>query len=525
MSPTAVANRLQDEANPSTETVRDGSRFANADSQPAAAAPPVISHPPAARQGDELNRRLCAGAYCYDWFRNYVIQTVLEDTYRALGPSGEIDLENLAAHCLKARALKRKCNVTMAALAIAQLPIFLIAALTVGAGFGLFLFFAGFVAQVWIYFKYLWTTEVEIVARQLSKASFNRDYQGQKLSHYEKQKVQEAVASQEGHVVIYGGFSPFVGSGNDHGGWSFAINLKPGTDPSGRPNATLPFAAEELYQTMEATVRALGIPGFSVEDKLYVHGGDLCLIEGFSGGTERPQLNLDAAAFDRLRLAGNDPVMRYYKGFKFTSWQGEVAFSTFVRFHLSPGTLFIEATYHLLPPLSDSFYRFDALLPNPSGQTKFALFIRAVSRAVIMQGFWYLVLLGWLTEWSQRNAVRKQERHQLREIYNFNRGALKTIRECAMSQNYRRYFQKQDKEFVHKILEKTLLDGIVSFLERHGYDTGDLRERQNMILNNGVIVSGGNLNAESLTVGQRARTFMGKVLNPAGQPAPGRKQR
>ncbi|HUC85284.1 MAG TPA: hypothetical protein VL970_08840, partial [Candidatus Acidoferrales bacterium] len=100
MSAPAVANRIQDEVNPSTQTGQDQSGFVPVASTSPSSAPPVLSPPPPIRHGEELNRRLCAGAYCYDWFRSYVIQTVLEDNYRALGPSGDIDLENLVSHCL-----------------------------------------------------------------------------------------------------------------------------------------------------------------------------------------------------------------------------------------------------------------------------------------------------------------------------------------------------------------------------------------------------------------------------------------
>jgi hypothetical protein len=43
------------------------------------------------------------------------------------------------------------------------------------------------------------------------------------------------------------------------------------------------------------------------------------------------------------------------------------------------------------------------------------------------------------------------------------------------------------------------------FLDAHGIDTSDLEERQTAVLNNGVIVTGGELRAQSLAVGQQAR--------------------
>ena len=56
-----------------------------------------------------------------------------------------------------------------------------------------------------------------------------------------------------------------------------------------------------------------------------------------------------------------------------------------------------------------------------------------------------------------------------------------------------------------KLVEKEILDAIIDFLEAHDIDTSELRERQSMILNNGVIMSGGTVQAETVAMGGRAR--------------------
>jgi hypothetical protein len=56
-----------------------------------------------------------------------------------------------------------------------------------------------------------------------------------------------------------------------------------------------------------------------------------------------------------------------------------------------------------------------------------------------------------------------------------------------------------------KIIEREILDAILTFLELHDIDTTELEERGAAVLNNGVIVTGGQVKAESLAVGSKAQ--------------------
>jgi hypothetical protein len=65
-----------------------------------------------------------------------------------------------------------------------------------------------------------------------------------------------------------------------------------------------------------------------------------------------------------------------------------------------------------------------------------------------------------------------------------------------------------DGDLFNKALEREVLDALIVFLDEHGVDTSDLKERQTTILNSGVIVHGGDVRADSLAVGagSQART-------------------
>ncbi len=70
-----------------------------------------------------------------------------------------------------------------------------------------------------------------------------------------------------------------------------------------------------------------------------------------------------------------------------------------------------------------------------------------------------------------------------------------------------------DKEMYVKTIERQLLESIINFLDSKNIDTADLKKRQETILNNGVIVSGGTI--ESLAFGEKAKATSNRFAEPA----------
>jgi hypothetical protein len=99
----------------------------------------------------------------------------------------------------------------------------------------------------------------------------------------------------------------------------------------------------------------------------------------------------------------------------------------------------------------------------------------------------------------------------------FDYGAKISIRESATSTEYRRYFQKLDKEMNFKVIERRILDSIVEFLDSKNIDTSDLQNRQQWILNEGVIVSGGSIEAESVALGKGAMSQISRLTGRTRQ--------
>ena len=159
----------------------------------------------------------------------------------------------------------------------------------------------------------------------------------------------------------------------------------------------------------------------------------------------------------------------------------------------------------------------DSLPPRISGKEIFGLAIRAGFAAPFLCFAAPFMLLGELLEPFDRWKKTRETERLIAENYSFDYGATASIRALATSPNYRRYFQKLDKEMGLKLVERAVLDSIVDFLDAKNIDTSDLKERTSTILNNGVIVSGGYIRTDTFTGGAGASSEVVKQYGGASQ--------
>ena len=221
---------------------------------------------------------------------------------------------------------------------------------------------------------------------------------------------------------------------------------------------------------------------------------------------------LSVALIDRY-LNANDARVRHYKWFRVRDWGGDIVFSYFLRCSLRGPTLFVETKRFLLTPILASLREVDSLAPLDIRETLVHVFVIAP-----IAGFFNLVsapfhIIGYASKgWDRMwNTTERHRRKQINTNPLFDYGASTSVRQAFASNEYLRYFQKADSDCYQKTLEKEILDALIAFLDDRGIDTSELRERQSTILNNGVIVQGGNIEAGSLAVGEGASAIQRTV--------------
>ncbi|HZD00502.1 MAG TPA: hypothetical protein VFA46_10035 [Actinomycetes bacterium] len=466
-------------------------------------------------QPSETTRYLCAAAYLDRRFAEHVITKVLQEEHRAVAPSYGVDIVPVVRHCLTAQRRRQIRDAVLTGLLLVGGPLLLLVGVSPpGAGLRLALL-------AWsVIFVESCSTRYELLAARLLRDRFHPNAAQAPLTRRHARLIWELQQNERGNVTVYSGFSPFVGCGLDQGGWSFALNVDKGRRELHETLEPKPFEVEELHDEVVSSLHALDMDQVRIEDRLYVNGQDIrddrrFLPDPFT----RPSARTDPAVLHRFLRSPTQRV-RHYTCIQVVDWQGELVLSIFFRCTKVGANLFVEASYFLLPPLREDYHKVDNLRATPDlgGAAELALEATVGTVPMLLLAPVHVLgrLMSRLTRWLDRLSMRRT----IKANPSFDYGATTSIRQSGMSPSYRRYFQRLDREMYVKIVEQRLLDAIIQFLDEHDVDVSDLVERQTTILNNGVMLSGGSIQAESLAVGTGARARAGEVVKTMAKAVP-----
>jgi len=446
----------------------------------------------------ELTRYLCAAVQTDERFCDQIVEEILNEEHQAIGIAYGIDLPTVLKSCLISQRRKIRRDALLSIISLLSL-------LSLISGVHFPVLISLYLVAWLIVFQEEKTSRYEIIAKYALKSNFKPEF-------FESLRVEPSIENrlkvigeeQSGNAIIYGGFSPFVGSGVNVGGWSFVIDIGKGKeDIGGQLLKVSPFQVSEMYKYITDSILKLGLSNLKIRDNLYVNGeeirDDLLFL---SHPLAHPSTQVSPVTVKKF-IENPTHTVRHYRCFRVTDWQGELALSGFIRLVIVEQSLFIEVNYCLLTPLSNYYRQFDAIqLPKARElwdlakktfwKTVFIL-LAAPSKLIEKQS----------SSWQKRRQ-RKRKQREILENPLFNYGAAASLRERVSQSEYRRYFQKLDQEMYAKIIERRIIDSITSFLSNKNVDVSDLKETRSTILNNGVIVSGGSVAANNIAVGNQA---------------------
>jgi hypothetical protein len=451
----------------------------------------------------EATRYLCAAAYLDSSLRNRVISQLIHNMYRAFGPCYGINLEAVLRHCTIARDrlfhrdIALFCTLVVASMALLVTDNLLLP---------IVLFLSAWGIVLGERYGRLYT----ILGNKLSRHTYSQEVE-ESATHL----WQTGQNTGKAEVIVYTGFSPFPGAGINIGGWSFSSNIQRGKEEFGNRLTPEAFIIEELYQRVQSDIQSLELAHVELSDVICIHGRD---VQGDSrflpDPLAYPVMHIEKDILECL-MQEQSHKARHYQRIQVVDWSGEIILSVFLRFYKLKANLFVESSFFLLTPIQESMRTVDSQPATPS--------LRQLGELVMTSALWTpfawigsaCSLYAFLAQpWEQRYK-RKEARRAILETQDFDYGAEYSIREIASSGSYRRYFQMLDKELYMKTIERQILDTIITFLDERNIDTSDLKERQTVIQNSGVIVSGGQLSTENLAVGNLARAAAKKVTSVA----------
>jgi hypothetical protein len=443
-------------------------------------------------------RQLAAAAHLDPRFASRCVREVLKERHRAVAPSFGLDIATVLRHCVSARGRHLALGILLGGLV---LPLGLALDGLADAPLVLLLI----VMAAWLASLVdVWVTRYRIVARQLATDGYDTGLATRFLSPGAERRVREVGAAESGNLVVYSGYRTHVGCGFDHGGWSLAVNVTTGREDLGGKRLTPKnFTADELDAHVNERLASLELDGMAMSERLYVDGE--CVrddIRFIASRTSRPRTQLSS---DELEQAGQTPeVARRYHNLNVCAWGGEIVFTTLMRFVRQGTSLYAEVTYYLLAPPREEYRLVESIDSRPPMAERLRMaWVATVNLAKLPLtsaktiGNVPTIWAAWRRHGRDKREIARNPR--------FDYGARTSIRELAQANDYRRQLQARDKDMFAKIIDREVLEAIVTFLRERDIDTSELRDRGAAVLNNGVIVTGGKLKGQNIAVGDKSR--------------------
>lgn len=324
----------------------------------------------------------------------------------------------------------------------------------------------------------------------------------------------------DGNVTAYSGYEPFVGFGLAIDGWSFALPLLPATDPQGMTGPrrdVIPFTTTELVACMRARLQAVvgagdstpegqdHLDGLVLEDRVFVNGSAPAAEARFRPqGGQLPSSRLSPEEVDRIALHPHGAV-RHYLCAHVPSWGGEIMASSFLHVSTAGDVLYLRCDRRVLSPVASPYHDVDRMTETMTPGQRLRMFAEAAAE-----------LPGKVTGAHRRALHRgllgsRHDRWLLRdtacaeEDLAFDYGARVSVRQMAIDPNYQNFFQAVDTSKHFSIITRLALAAVRDFLDDHGVDTTEFRAQQMMVLNQGIIQSGGISMVGSQAVGSSAQ--------------------
>jgi hypothetical protein len=429
----------------------------------------------------DLTRYLCAAAYLDQEYARTLIREVSSEPHRAVAPAPGCDIPVVLrhAHAASGRRLGRD----------SCLALFLV--------LGVFFFFKSgtapfalvpLIAAWLLLLGFDLDTRYGPRMRALREADFSPEKAPEASNEDAAKRISQAGEYADGNITVYSGYSPFVGFGVERDSWAFSLDVTKAGHSGEQPKD---FDVAGLYEYVAKRVASLELPELTVEERVFADGEAIIHDDRLlASPLGRPVARVPRELLDDLKREPREHL-RPYLAIHSTSWRGDLVVSFFVRFERSQSSLIVEGVHTILCPLQERYRLIDTLDLSPGLGELFKLAASAAARtpfALIGAPWWVAseavssLVLSW--------RLRRQDT-RITTLYRFDYGARISVRQQASDDKYQRYFQKQDAAMVIKVAERRVLDALVEFAEERGIETGDLVQRQEVIVNNGIIASGG----------------------------------
>jgi hypothetical protein len=321
-----------------------------------------------------------------------------------------------------------------------------------------------------------------------------------------RQRIAAVSAAQWGNLTLTAHRNPFLGAGEVTHKWSMSLELR----SLGGEGAVDPV---ELYQYVRD--RLLAMRGDSLPECERI--SSLIVVDHIVATGERSQPDPLIDPVNRVPYAEAIPAaihaiirhpqggLRYYlkavvgaegRDVRSGDWvvlpaqDQEIAVSTLLYAAVEGGMLYLEFVAAVEKPLHPDLHVVDQLAPERVTSKAIAETAKHTFGAFVLAPFRALAALNGILGAGWRMDRADRESRELR-VYDF--GARHSLRGLAAAPRLQNHLQELDAEKYYKLVERAVTSAVLSFLEQRRVDTSEYRNRTAMVLNNGVMITGGTV--------------------------------
>lgn len=344
------------------------------------------------------------------------------------------------------------------------------------------------------------------------------------VADYQPSKFEPPEAPDAGihaqNLVTYAGFDPFEQFGVRFGSWVLMVDTKRAKPDDLSGGTTTDPEIKKIEQAIMTSMAHAG-QIVSVPKPLYfVQGANIPEDIKREGAISPPQ-NLYDDRFVKHADDPNSPVRRYLWIQK-SMWGREITISYFVRLFRQGDDLNLEINGIVMPPVSAQYRWVDQIAPRGVWAAIFD-FMGALVIGAVMLIWTPLFVLGKIQEGiaealGSTERARRRTLKSIERTANFDFGAPLSVRRRVADFRPVQYFQQMDRRAAEATFAGRVMRSFIDYLDECNIDTSELREQRTTLLNQGIVVQGGDVKADNLavgagakvkSVGQRARSTLG----------------
>lgn len=448
----------------------------------------------------ETTRYLSARTQLSIRYAAQVVRDVLNERFRALAPAYGVDVAAVTKWAIGSLRLRRRRNLSLCAiLAVGLVALVSVVPMTRFWPIAMPAILVVTLIVAWIIVLAEYLDRYRCVRKHMLRGEFDPADAPDPVDSRHRERLEVVASRRSGNLVVFRARRPFVGSGYPvpKVGGPLVIDVSKGKKADGdkaeaavqddaakRSLVPEPFTNEDVHGAIISAMDDLGLRDVFVDERLFVNGKHIQGDEDYLPVANEPPATSVNPALLRTAAQHPTPDARVYVCVEMRGWQGQLVVTLFARAVHLGGSLYIEWSFYVLPPVDPTFQAIDRDYDDLEFRWLWHAVLRCARRTPreLFAAALMLSKARRVRASARKNIAR--QRHAIEKGQIFDYGANRSIREHACGWQRQHYFLEQDEVMFILVAQEKLTRAVSGFLASKNVDLGQLEPQIKIINDN-----------------------------------------